>query len=107
MLGAATSCEELLGASRSCQELPGAPRSCEELPGTARSCEELPGAARSREELPGCQDAPKRAQTSHCLAREAGIGLIEQLNCTELNSFNKLTDMADLRKGLQELAVLQ
>ena len=45
--------------------------------------------------------------TSHCLAREVGIGLIEQLNCIELSSLNRLPELTDLKKGLQQLAVLQ
>ena len=55
------------------------------------------------------EHALRRSQTatSNFLAREVGIGSIEQLNCTELSSFNKLTQLLALHKGLQQLTGLQ
>ena len=79
------------------------------------SCQELPGAARRLPNVPrSFQDVPDGAKLSQTLqisfrtlsqtlpdgnfqlsCKEVGIGLIEQLNCTELSSFNKLTELTD------------
>ena len=87
---AARSCQELIAAARNYQELSGAAGSCEELQnlaGAARSCQELVTFRTLSQTLPD-----GNFQLS---CKEVGIGLIEQLNCTELSSFNKLTELTD------------
>ena len=84
-------------AARSCQELIAAARNYQELSGNASSCEELQNLAGAARSWSLSEHSLRRSQTatSNCLAREVGIGLIEQLNCTELSSFNKLTELTD------------